>query len=268
MYNRKVTGQELRDIQLQILDAIVSYCSVNGLTYFLSHGTLIGAIRHNGYIPWDDDIDIAMPRYDYEQLLQSFSHEKIALYSFKHSNHCRYPYTKAYDLKTSVFEGGFQKHSEYGVNIDIFPYDYLPNDRGERQRLIKKAHFWQLVLKVKLSRVSRIMTLKQNFIIFFGKMLLFPIKPCVFVKRINRVAATCINETQTLGCLVWGYGERETADAASLKATELMQFEDRQVAVPCGYDALLRSMYGSYWELPPVENQVTHHDFVAYWNES
>jgi len=188
MSERKVTGQEMKEIQLQILDAIASFCSANGLTYFLTHGTLIGAIRHKGYIPWDDDIDLAMPRYDYEILLQSFSHNKIALYSLQHRNHCRYPYAKAYDLKTSVFEGGFQKHSEYGVNIDIFPYDYLPNEQRARKKLIKKARFWQLVLKVKLSRISRIMTLKQNVIIFLGKFLLFPIKPCILAKLINSVA--------------------------------------------------------------------------------
>lgn len=262
-----VTQQEMRDMQLQILETIDLFCKERGIPYFLTHGTLIGAIRHNGYIPWDDDIDIAMPREGYEEFLQSFSHDTINIYSLKTSDNCRYPYAKAYDTHTSVFEGAFQKHSEYGVNIDIFPYDYLPESSKQRKKLLNTTHFWQLVLKTKLSRISRIMTLKQNVVIFIGKILLFPIQATTLAKRISALAKTMGEKTSRMGCLVWGYGERESEQASVLLSTQPWQFEGRSFRVPLGYDALLTSMYGPYMELPPVEKQITHHDFKAYWNE-
>nr|WP_319473866.1 LicD family protein [uncultured Sphaerochaeta sp.] len=267
MQLKPVNQQEMRDIQLQILEAIDLFCKEREITYFLTHGTLIGAIRHNGYIPWDDDIDIAMPREGYEEFLKSFSHDSIRIYSLQTSRNCRYPYAKAYYTHTAVFEGAFQKYSEYGVNIDIFPYDYLPEPTKQRKKLLQRTHFWQLILKTKLSRISPIMTLKQNVVIFFGKILLFPVQSSVLARRIVTLAEVNREKTSRMGCLVWGYGERESAETSVLVSTQAWQFEGRSFLVPLGYDALLTSMYGSYMELPPVEKQITHHDFKAYWNE-
>jgi lipopolysaccharide cholinephosphotransferase len=258
--------EDMRDIQFSILKKIDAFCKMHDLTYYLTHGTLIGAVRHQGFIPWDDDIDIAMPRKDYEKFVAEFTDEKVSLYSLRTVSTCRYPYTKAFDTQTQVFEGSFKHISEYGVNIDIFPYDYAPDDALRRKKLLRKVRFWQMVLKVKLSRVSSIMTLKQNLIIAPGRILLCFISASTLAKRIDRIARSLEDvPTGKMGNLVWGYGEREIIDTSDLLETKQMVFEEFNASVPVGYDKLLTSMYGDYMALPPKENQITHHDFKAYW---
>ena len=269
MKSMQVSSNEMKIIQFSILKKIDAYCQSHGLTYYLTHGTLIGAVRHQGFIPWDDDIDIAMPRKDYERFISEFSDETVSLYSLRTVPTCRYPYTKAYDTKTEVFEGSLKHISEYGVNIDIFPYDYAPDDEIKRNKLLQNARFWQMVLKVKLSRVSRIMTLKQNLIIAPGRILLCFISASTLAKRIDCIARSLEDvPTGKMGNLVWGYGEREIIDTSDLIETKQMVFEKFKASVPVGYDKLLTSMYGDFMALPPAEKQITHHDFEAYWKDS
>jgi len=265
---QRLTSQELKDIQFSILKKIDAFCKEYGLTYFLAHGSLIGAVRHQGFIPWDDDIDISMPRADYEKFVSSFKDETVSIYSLRTVSTCRYPYAKAFDTKTEVYEGSFKHMSDYGANIDIFPYDFVPSDDDQRKKLVRKARFWQMVLKVKLSRVSPIMTLKQNLIIAPGRVLLAFTSATSLARKIDKLARTY--ETKKggkMGCLVWGYGEREIVDATVFSSAIQMSFEGFNASVPIGYDKLLSSMYGSYMELPPVEKQITHHDFAAYWKD-
>lgn len=265
---QRLTSQELKDIQFSILKKIDAFCKEYGLTYFLAHGSLIGAVRHQGFIPWDDDIDISMPRVDYEKFVSSFKDDTVSIYSLRTVSSCRYPYAKAYDIRTEVYEGSFKHMSDYGANIDIFPYDFAPSDDNQRKKLVRKTRFWQMVLKVKLSRVSSIMTMKQNLIIAPGRVLLAFTSATSLARKIDTLART--HETTKggkMGCLVWGYGEREIVDASVFSSTIPMSFEGFAASVPIGYDVLLTSMYGSYMELPPVEKQTTHHDFEAYWKQ-
>jgi len=265
---QQIASQELKDIQFSILKKIDAFCSEHGLTYFLAHGSLIGAVRHQGFIPWDDDIDISMPRADYEKFVSSFKDETVSIYSLRTVSTCRYPYAKAYDTRTEVYEGSFKHMSDYGANIDIFPYDYAPSDDDQRKKLVRKTRFWQMVLKVKLSRVSSLMTLKQNLIIAPGRVLLVFTSATSLAQKIDGLARTYETEKGgKMGCLVWGYGEREIVDASVFSSAILMPFEGFDACVPVGYDVLMSSMYGSYMELPPVEKQTTHHDFIAYWKE-
>ena len=260
--------EELKTMQLNILKKVDAYCKEHDIHYFLAHGSLIGAVRHQGIIPWDDDIDIAMSREDYERFVTGFSDEYIEVYSLRTSERCRFPYAKVYDSRTSIFEGSFKKTSEFGVNMDVFPMDVAPDDMKERQKLIKRARFYQMLLKIKLSRVSSIMTLKQNLIIFPGRIVLAPISVTSLAKKIEMFASSLKGkDTNTVGVMVWGYGEREVFKKEWFSDVIQMQFEDFTAPVPIGYDKVLTSMYGAYMEYPPLEKQVTHHDFVAFWNE-
>ena len=121
---RKVTLEEMRDLQLAMMDKIHEFCVERGIRYSLGGGTLLGAVRHKGYIPWDDDIDIMLPRPDYERFLKEFD----GVYpNFKvlHLNNDRtYPYlfAKVYDSRTLLVEC----RATMGVYIDVFPIDGLP----------------------------------------------------------------------------------------------------------------------------------------------
>ena len=128
---KEISFEESKKLELDILLAVADFCNKNNLTYFLAYGTLIGAIRHKGFIPWDDDIDIQMPREDYNKFIETFSHERYKTIApgtplSKHS------FVKVIDTETVKIEA----HKKYkkgflGVDIDIFPLDGTPSDENE-----------------------------------------------------------------------------------------------------------------------------------------
>ncbi|MDY0290261.1 MAG: LicD family protein [Sphaerochaeta sp.] len=263
-----IESEELKNMQLDILKKVDAYCKEHGIQYFLAYGTLLGAVRHKGFIPWDDDIDIAMKREDYEQFVTGFADEYLKVYALGTSERCRFPFAKVYDSRTSIFEGSYKKTSEFGVNIDIFPLDAVPDDKKMRQALIRKARFWQMLSKIKLSRVSKIMTLKQNLIILPGRIILAPIPLPSMARRIEAISSSWKDkQTDSVGFMVWGYGEKEMFSKELFAEVVDMRFEDIFVPVPKEYDKILTSLYGSYMEYPPLDKQVSQHDFVACWME-
>lgn len=123
---KEMTLQELHEVQLAMLDAVDNYCRLNHLRYSLGGGTLLGAVRHHGYIPWDDDIDIMMPRPDYEKFMRYFKHEYYKLYDYRTDDTCGFSFAKLIDTRTIVQEYTIT----YSVFIDIFPIDGLPHQKN------------------------------------------------------------------------------------------------------------------------------------------
>ena len=124
---RKLVRKEIKNYQISILKAIDSFCKDKNITYFLSGGTLLGAARHAGYIPWDDDLDLMMPREDYDRFTNEFKNEYLKIYSLATVSDCRFPFMKVYDKRTLVAEDSFKNEMVYGVFVDIFPLDKAPS---------------------------------------------------------------------------------------------------------------------------------------------
>ena len=124
----RMSKEELRKTQIGILDYFTNICEENGINYFLTYGTLLGAIRHKGYIPWDDDIDVAMLREDYDKLIDVFNTNNNSRYRFscvENDPLCMYPFGKIIDENTILYERG-EQGIEIGVYIDVFVYDNAP----------------------------------------------------------------------------------------------------------------------------------------------
>ena len=131
---KRISFEEAKRVELDILLHVAKFCDEHGLRYFLAYGTLIGAVRHKGFIPWDDDIDIQMPREDYEKLLELYpkenTDEKYFLLApeMKGAHH---PYAKIIDTRTVKKELGAKKNNPLGVDIDVFPLDGQPDGDKE-----------------------------------------------------------------------------------------------------------------------------------------
>ncbi len=258
---RKITNiQELRKIQMGILDEVHQFCENNGLRYFLSSGTLIGAVRHQGYIPWDDDIDIYMPRKDYEQFLTSYHDEKGIYHAInpRTEPHYYYTFAKVVDRRTRMVEAE-TKGYEIGVYMDIFPVDYVTDNLQERERVFKQK---KLLYKIRRCKISNDNPL-QSFLGYW----VYKCWP-MSVKQIERrIRQLIVLPTPTLTvCNMTEAGPKMKGcfPAADINSSVDILFEGRHYKTMVGYKDYLERTYGDYMTLPPVEQRVTHH-FEAYW---
>ena len=137
---KQISENEMKQLQIEMLQKIHDFCQTNNIDYFLAFGSLIGAVRHNGYIPWDDDIDIVMPRHDYEKFVKSFNGTYKDLECISPEIDWDYyaPYANVYDNRTLLIEE-YINHGKnpIGVKIDVFPLDGVPSDSNEYKKYTK-----------------------------------------------------------------------------------------------------------------------------------
>ena len=260
---RQITDiKELRDIQMGILDDVHRFCEEQGLRYSLSSGTLIGAIRHKGYIPWDDDIDIYMIRNDYERFLKTYQDQtgRYRVLDPKKEEHYYYTFAKVVDQRTKMIEKETEGY-EIGVYIDVFPVDYVTEDMKKRERIFR----WKkLLYKIRRCKISNSNPLHSRLAYWCYRSL------PVSVGMLNRVIDWLIvnrKPTNTL-CHMTEAGSTITGcfPAAAMKKMMDAKFEDRTYKIMIGYDDYLWRNYGDYMQLPPEDKRTTHH-FEAYWKD-
>lgn len=260
---RKLSIKEQKTIQLRILQEVADFCEKEQITYFLAYGTLIGAIRHNGYIPWDDDIDIAMPRPDYDRFMKNFNqeyeHTKVLELSLSPSY--SQPFAKAYDDRTWIDELHY-KHDKYGVFVDIFPVDGV---KGTAQFV--RADRFSKILHTKKANFTR-RKLSKKIINIIGKIILLPFSIHDILKWMDKDARRYpFGTTEKAGVITVPWGLREIVNTSVFQKTIFHEFEGKQYRIPIGYDEWLRSLYDDYMELPPEEKRVPHHVLNAYWKD-
>jgi lipopolysaccharide cholinephosphotransferase len=253
---------ELRQIQTGILDSVHSFCEAHGLRYFLSSGTLIGAVRHKGYIPWDDDIDIYMPRRDYEQFLQTYADANGVYRAINPATEPHYYYTfaKVIDQRTLMVEDETEGY-EIGVFMDIFPVDYVTDDLRLRKRVFRQK---KLFYKIRRCKISNSNPLHSRLAYLCYKCLPYTLKQ--LNRRIRRLIIL-ETPTQTV-CNMTEAGPKMKGcfPAEDIASSVDIEFEGKLYKTMVGYKDYLERTYGDYMTLPPVEQRVTHH-FEAYWRD-
>ena len=265
---KNINLDELKKIQLDVLQAIHEFCIEENIKYSLGCGSMLGMIRHRGYIPWDDDIDIYLLRTDYDKLISKFPVKYKEIYdidSLERNPHCERAYAKAYDTRTIVEEKAEYK-CKIGVNIDIYPIDKVPDDFDEWKRYNRMRRFIQRLYELKVIKINKSRKFYKTIVILLGKLLLLPISRRCLAGFINSFAQKYNNtdSNKVFEC-VQGMLQKRPFEHSLFEKLKLMPFEDR---IFCGfedYDKYLSNAYGNYMKLPPLEKRVAHHDFIAYW---
>lgn len=262
-YMEQIKTEELKQIQLQIMDDVHSFCLENNIKYFLAYGTLIGAIRHKGFIPWDDDIDIAMPRPDYEKFIRLYKKHKN-YQVFEHSINKKYHfcYAKVADTRTVMNEYMYKKE-QFGVYIDIFPIDGISKRHNQIARSLQLVKF----INTKRAIISmHTRNILKNIVLLLGKIILSTTSiEKLLQKSYENATLVNYNSSDEVGNIAYPTNEKEIINKKYLEQTIDHEFENRIYKIPQGYDLWLRQLYGDYMKFPPKEQQVTHHNFTAYW---
>ena len=264
---------EIKKIQLEMLDAIHNYCAENKLTYYAAYGTLLGAVRHKGYIPWDDDIDIMMPRADYDKFIGSFNNNAhpANMRVVSHEIDPRYylSFAKVINTETVMQE---EANSDYqiGVYIDVFPLDNLSDDYETAKKHIRKAFIYNEILLLKNLTFRKNRAWYKNAALFAGRIAGVFWSRDRIIKSLNNFGVHKKNGgfTKYVGLIAGldANDDRELFESEWFREAIGMEFEGLIVNAPAGFDSILKRVYGDYMKLPPIEEQKSHHVFKAWYN--
>ena len=271
----EVSPEEYKRQILGILKRIHEVCSQYGIRYTVIAGTLIGAIRHNGFIPWDDDIDVMMPREDYELFKKHFTSEDGRYYVLNQENSGNYynNFARACDGEMILRINGACDIENLGAFVDVFFLDRCPESREEWEKYkleIRKAYDNVIyALPEKILRTHRFKRWVKIHLLFWKRIYNRYIiglkrrkeeKQKLLLRYMDMTtgwrAVSC--ERMTIKNM-WFLREEE------LDKRILVKFENLDVYAPERYDWILSTQYGDYMQLPPEEQRKSHHHFTAYW---
>lgn len=268
----RISDNEIKRIELTLLNEFNSFCEKHNLTYYLAYGTLLGAVRHNGFIPWDNDIDVCMPRPDYNKLIELFKKNPNSISSkielkTPFSKDYQYSYCKLIDKTTIVHEVTMKDKYSTSIWIDIFPIDALPNDKNKLKKFVlkmsKSRKYYSYTIEKKFSGKSLIGKLKFNIVKIIYTPIYFILNQKVrFDRKCQIYNYTDANNFSVL----FDWFPLESLFDKNLLEIDYYSFEDNKYPGFKNYDKYLTNLYGDYMKLPPKEEQVSH-EIEAYYVE-
>lgn len=262
---RRVDSAEYKQLVLNNLVTIDRLCRENQIEYCLFYGALIGAVRHGGFIPWDDDIDLVMRREEYDKLRDVIIHSPDCGLNFidiTTDEKTIYSFAKVCDVRTRVTDLNFLDVEGYGAFVDIFPFDYLPEDPQKRYRKMKYCEFLNRLRAVGSRKkpavdMRGIKRLKGNVAHAFTQLVNSP----SFVKKIDKAGRES-SKTQTdyVGII---RNPREVYPVNWIYPTKEIEFEGHYFYGPREVQKCLMQEYGDFMKLPPEDKRIPH--YIECW---
>ena len=251
--------KQIQSILLDILLDIDRFCRENGLRYAIGYGTLLGAVRYGDFIPWDDDADIIMPREDFERFLATYPDGRYrCLYNTDRKGECFISgFAKVHDPRTDKFVGNRKYRNHYGVSVDIFPLDPLPEDETQRRQLISRGMHYGRRLACYGKRL------------FHGSPLLMIESRLrsrdYWFRKCQEVCRSVKPEESSLyGVIMGARGYHNVHPNTLLDQPAEIELAGHKFLCPKDTDAYLRQIYGPDYIIPPPENKRTGHGDPVY----
>lgn len=266
--------KKIQAIELECLNSIVEICSKIDVEYFLIGGSTLGAVRHRGYIPWDDDIDIGMTRKHYRTFLKeapALLPKKYHLQTPYDDKCCPYFYTKV-RINNTTFMEYCNRHVNihHGIYIDIFPFDNVPDDDILNKQQFKKVQ--SLLRKFALRQIPDISEAPMSlntYIKYVARRCVHHIARLIYpyeslIQKLEEEFTRYNNtETQAMACLNFPTWKTEYIKKSDLYPLKLYEFEDTKFYIPNNEEAYLSTHYGDYKQLPPVDKRFGHKPYLV-----
>ncbi len=270
---KELSLREIQLISLEVCKRLDRICDEQNIRYYLYAGSLLGAVRHKGFIPWDDDIDIVMPRPDYERFLVYLQeHEEelrpLRLYNIKLNPDYPYMISRVSDERYVL---DVENEDDYGIGVfvDIYPWDGIGQTEKEMaQRKAKAARYSSLCYLstrqkcMKDNTRSKVKLMIKPLAFAYAKL----VGKGYFVKKLNKMQSVYeYDDSRYVGCLVWGTdGSKGIFPIEWMEPYTKLQFEDTELRAPKEWDKALTKLFKNYRELPPEKDRIPHHGYKAY----
>ena len=268
---KEIDSDEFRRLTIDVMRFVDAFCRQNRIKYFIAFGTLIGAIRHKGMIPWDDDIDIVMPREEYNRFIRLMQEQKgktiYQVNCYETDSEFYLPWARVCNNTTILLNRPHRKENDLGVWIDVFPLDNAPE-------LQERVRWFEVYQKKRAKVLYTIPTTYEKF--SFKKQVLSTgllWRAYYGVRNFKKYRDDCMlwalmyNDKDSNDYMVPGtmYKMRLVFPKALFDNSVEVEFENLKLLAPAEYDSFLRIVYGDYMQLPPLEKRKTHHHFTPYY---
>jgi len=265
---KELNIEEIKASQLKILKVVAFFCEKNDIKYSLYFGTLLGAVRHQGYIPWDDDIDIMIPRPDYNKFIRTFKSPNNEFKVKSSLNDANYPYTfaKVENVNSRLIEF-IDLPYDIGINIDVFPIDGVPEEQKTYDRFFRNLSLRRYILLIKSIKISFTKrSFYKNIVLLFLKFILKAVSYKSIIKSINvHITKYEFSESAyVMASCFPGVKRHHKLKREIYEKYTVLDFESNKYKALEYYEEYLKMQYGNYMELPQMSDRMTHHSFKAY----
>lgn len=275
MKMKRMSLSELQQFSLEILKDVAAFCEKNGIHYTLGYGTLLGAVRHKGFIPWDDDVDIMMPRDDYDRFRKEYRSDKFIFIDSSVISDCYIAFGRVCDCKRTLTRSYIPWHGRSvstGVWIDIFPLDRVPDDDVEFRKLYGSL---QLLNKynTKLRRIHAGETEKYSYLRSLWANIkksvnpnlrkMSPEKVAGYMEEIIRLSDS--SPSHSLSQICCPENPDEHFDESQFKDYIYADFENGKFRIAADYDRILKLIFGDWMQLPPEKDRCPRQNYIKFY---